>query len=233
LKKVGRNDPCPCGSGNKFKKCCGKPESLHGTEISQDVLETFQKMEKERQEREATFGRARAPVSASYRGYRFVAVGGSVQWFRESDVKTFPDFLRIYLRWCMGEKWRKEQEQKPTGEQHPLAEWMRGMQVQLAREAKGGGGVVQFVPVGPTLACALLSYDLYTVRDNGAFQRSVLDRLRHRDHFQSARYRVVCGCGVCPGRVEDRVRRQQGRFHPSSGIRCCRSRDGGEADSRG
>lgn len=21
---VGRNDPCPCGSGNKYKKCCGK-----------------------------------------------------------------------------------------------------------------------------------------------------------------------------------------------------------------
>lgn len=21
---VGRNDPCPCGSGKKFKKCCGK-----------------------------------------------------------------------------------------------------------------------------------------------------------------------------------------------------------------
>ncbi|MCE5243667.1 MAG: SEC-C domain-containing protein, partial [Desulfobacteraceae bacterium] len=23
-RKVGRNDPCPCGSGKKFKKCCGK-----------------------------------------------------------------------------------------------------------------------------------------------------------------------------------------------------------------
>ena len=23
-KKVGRNDPCPCGSGQKYKKCCGK-----------------------------------------------------------------------------------------------------------------------------------------------------------------------------------------------------------------
>jgi len=22
-KKVGRNEPCPCGSGNKYKKCCG------------------------------------------------------------------------------------------------------------------------------------------------------------------------------------------------------------------
>jgi preprotein translocase subunit SecA len=23
-KRVGRNDPCPCGSGKKYKKCCGK-----------------------------------------------------------------------------------------------------------------------------------------------------------------------------------------------------------------
>jgi preprotein translocase subunit SecA len=23
-KKVGRNDPCPCGSGRKYKKCCGQ-----------------------------------------------------------------------------------------------------------------------------------------------------------------------------------------------------------------
>ena len=21
--KIGRNDPCPCNSGRKFKKCCG------------------------------------------------------------------------------------------------------------------------------------------------------------------------------------------------------------------
>lgn len=22
--KVGRNEPCPCGSGKKYKKCCGR-----------------------------------------------------------------------------------------------------------------------------------------------------------------------------------------------------------------
>ena len=22
--EIGRNDPCPCGSGKKYKKCCGK-----------------------------------------------------------------------------------------------------------------------------------------------------------------------------------------------------------------
>lgn len=26
VEKVGRNDPCPCGSGKKYKQCCwGKP----------------------------------------------------------------------------------------------------------------------------------------------------------------------------------------------------------------
>jgi preprotein translocase subunit SecA len=25
--KVGRNDPCPCGSGKKYKKCCGANEA--------------------------------------------------------------------------------------------------------------------------------------------------------------------------------------------------------------
>jgi preprotein translocase subunit SecA len=23
-REVGRNDPCPCGSGKKYKKCCGR-----------------------------------------------------------------------------------------------------------------------------------------------------------------------------------------------------------------
>lgn len=24
--KIGRNDPCPCGSGKKYKKCCGRDQ---------------------------------------------------------------------------------------------------------------------------------------------------------------------------------------------------------------
>jgi uncharacterized protein len=27
--KVGRNEPCPCGSGKKFKRCCGPAGDLH------------------------------------------------------------------------------------------------------------------------------------------------------------------------------------------------------------
>ena len=28
-RKVGRNEPCPCGSGKKFKRCCGSGSTLH------------------------------------------------------------------------------------------------------------------------------------------------------------------------------------------------------------
>ena len=27
LHKIGRNEPCPCGSGKKFKKCCYSGET--------------------------------------------------------------------------------------------------------------------------------------------------------------------------------------------------------------
>jgi uncharacterized protein len=35
LRHVGRNDPCPCGSGKKFKKCClGKAELMAPAEVA-------------------------------------------------------------------------------------------------------------------------------------------------------------------------------------------------------
>jgi hypothetical protein len=38
MKKVGRNDPCPCGSGKKYKKCClEKKESIdEGSKLEND-----------------------------------------------------------------------------------------------------------------------------------------------------------------------------------------------------
>ena len=36
MPKIGRNDPCPCGSGKKFKKCCGKEGNEVEAEESKD-----------------------------------------------------------------------------------------------------------------------------------------------------------------------------------------------------
>ncbi|MDQ0428598.1 hypothetical protein QOZ98_001424 [Planomicrobium stackebrandtii] len=36
---VGRNDPCPCGSGKKYKKCCGKEQVVDLQEVISSELE--------------------------------------------------------------------------------------------------------------------------------------------------------------------------------------------------
>lgn len=39
MKKVGRNDPCPCGSGKKYKQCCLKAESTRAAQTANDRSE--------------------------------------------------------------------------------------------------------------------------------------------------------------------------------------------------
>jgi len=35
-KKIGRNDPYPCGSGKKYKHCCMRPEQLKDNTAAQN-----------------------------------------------------------------------------------------------------------------------------------------------------------------------------------------------------
>ena len=46
-RKVGRNDPCPCGSGKKYKFCClnKQPEPIDRIESAQEQLELKIKQE--------------------------------------------------------------------------------------------------------------------------------------------------------------------------------------------
>jgi hypothetical protein len=51
MAQIGRNDPCPCGSGKKYKKCCldrkprehvvmvGSSEPLHGVHYDKEKME--------------------------------------------------------------------------------------------------------------------------------------------------------------------------------------------------
>jgi len=36
MEKVSRNDPCPCGSGKKYKKCCGQNVTIQNIPAPQD-----------------------------------------------------------------------------------------------------------------------------------------------------------------------------------------------------
>ena len=39
--KTGRNDPCPCGSGRKYKKCCMGKENADKPDLSRTMLERY------------------------------------------------------------------------------------------------------------------------------------------------------------------------------------------------
>jgi tetratricopeptide (TPR) repeat protein len=41
--KVGRNDPCPCGSGKKYKKCCGVNEVISLTQVLESDIDDLEK----------------------------------------------------------------------------------------------------------------------------------------------------------------------------------------------
>lgn len=43
MEKTGRNDPCPCGSGKKFKKCCEAKKAQR--KFHAEVLSTSQGVE--------------------------------------------------------------------------------------------------------------------------------------------------------------------------------------------
>ncbi|MCJ7610645.1 MAG: SEC-C domain-containing protein, partial [Candidatus Aminicenantes bacterium] len=36
--KPGRNDPCPCGSGKKYKRCCGPKDSIDSFLLPDDQM---------------------------------------------------------------------------------------------------------------------------------------------------------------------------------------------------
>ena len=58
LKQAGRNDPCPCGSGKKYKKCHrSEDEAAVSADLQQKRAEAEQAAEQEEAEGESSRGR--------------------------------------------------------------------------------------------------------------------------------------------------------------------------------
>jgi SEC-C motif-containing protein len=106
MAKVGRNTPCPCGSGKKFKHCHGglsgpaddaaKSGQLFGMPFQDPVAEAI---------RQAQQGKGRPIVSGVVGEHRVVAVGTEIHWSKK--WKTFADFLTDYMKFKMGADWAK------------------------------------------------------------------------------------------------------------------------------
>ena len=50
MKKIGRNDPCPCGSGKKYKHCCLDRADQHDEESpTRQVIEEIREVMDDRE----------------------------------------------------------------------------------------------------------------------------------------------------------------------------------------
>src|SRR5216684_67638 len=97
--RIGRNDPCTCGSGKKYKRCHGSVSSP--PRIPEDQLrEMFRTVEAQRVQRERQQGLGRQIISAEVDGTRFVATKHRI--YHSRNWKTFHDFLTQYLANVLG-----------------------------------------------------------------------------------------------------------------------------------
>ncbi len=190
--KIGRNEPCPCGSGQKFKKCClGKSRSIEpiADPESMRLAEQHHREHMRRKaERKRRYGEVREPISAVHQGYRFIAVGSRLYY--DQHWRTFTDFLLFYVRDVMGKPWWDAEIAKPVAERHPIVRWFDHWVNASEQATREEGGLLSAVPDGTMSALLLLAYDLYILRHHGKLQDEVVTRLRHADQFPGARYEL-------------------------------------------
>ena len=195
MAKVGRNDPCPCGNGKKFKKCHGahkQPATKLPTGPTQAVFEALMRRTQAKQVQTVRQqGHGRPIISNMFKGTRFVAVGKEVAY---GPWKIFPDFLLHYVRGRLGFAWGEAEKAKPELERHPFVRWWEAFGAQRERHTTSADGINTMPMYGAASAVLGLAYDLYTVEHNvegdqgaASFQR-MLARLRIAEQFMGARH---------------------------------------------
>jgi hypothetical protein len=209
--KLGRNDPCSCGSGKKFKKCClskvepvkAKPPkqqimaSKDGMvwkqappQLSEKAMRVFEEKQRKEQERIARFGEIRLRISLVWHGQRWVTVRNRIFYKESEKWKYFPDFLRDYVPEMLGLEWCKTEAAKPAAERHPIITWRAQGQAYMNAQPSQPDGSRVALPSGELAAYTNFAYDLYVVDDNGDLDADLLRRLKNPAEFQGARHEL-------------------------------------------
>jgi SEC-C motif len=193
--KIGRNDPCPCGSGLKFKKCCltkmmEKPNGTHQPPpgVLEKARRIFEQKAHEERERVAQYGEVRPPITLKAFDKRLVAVGSTI--YGDAQWKYFPDFLRDYVPEVFGAEWVNSENAAPEEERHLVTQWRIESVQYMNSQPLQPDGSRRALPSGAMAALMAFSYDLYVVADNGGLDDALLHRLKDREHFQGARHEL-------------------------------------------
>jgi SEC-C motif len=183
-KKIGRNEPCLCGSGKKYKRCHGYVEQTDGAII--DLRKLHQQAAVAMVQRERQQGLGNPIISAELNGYRLVAVKNRL--LHSQGWKTFHDFLGDYIKMAIGPEWGNSEIAKPLEQRHPILVWYQKCCELQRRFVTQPGKVANTPMTGAVAAYMHLAYDLYALDHNAELQEKLLARLRNHDKFTGARY---------------------------------------------
>lgn len=191
--KIGRNDPCFCGSKRKFKHCHGGvqhtlPALLNQDRLEREIIEQgrrhFEKHKVQELQRQKQQGLGRPIISTEFKGYRFVAVANRLHY---GKWKSFPDFLAEYIKHALDGDWGNAEIAKPWVERHPLMQWYDKICHLQAEHAKKPGEIFETPMTGAVSAYNRLAYNLYLIAHNGKdIQTRLIARLKDKNSFQGA-----------------------------------------------
>jgi hypothetical protein len=197
MSKLGRNDPCHCGSGKKFKKCCGSiaAQDAARTRAQESMQAQLGFVEAMTLQRTNQQGLGRPIISAELKGTRFVAVKNRL--LHSQKWKTFYDFLSDYIKMAIGSDWgNNEIKTGPVSDRHPILQWYDKL-CHLQRKHFGTDGKIYNAPfIGAAAAYYGLAYDLYCLDHNAELQKKLIDRLKNSDNFYGARYEVLVAASL-------------------------------------
>jgi hypothetical protein len=183
--KIGRNQPCPCGSGRKYKRCHGNTaqhERVQRAFAAGDLH--LQRHQANEQRRQAQLGLGKPILSAEVSDVRFVAAGNRVYY--GSAWKTFPDFLIHFLGSSLGSELGNAELLKPEADMHPVALWYRKMCTLQAAHRGKPGEIFSAPETGAARAYLELAHNLYLLEHNAELRKILIARLKVPDQFQGA-----------------------------------------------
>jgi hypothetical protein len=194
----GRNDPCYCGSGKKYKKChldIDREAHRAAVEALPMLAEQARKArEYDRRLREEFGVHVNYVSPVQWQGGKVWAIGSRVYAGRPPR-ETFHEFILDLLRQTLGEHWRAAQAGLPETERHFLFTCFEQLSLflnehadpdELARE-----GQVSAEPNGWVRYLISLAWDVATLIHAGEPPEELIERLRDRDNFQGARYEIA------------------------------------------
>lgn len=198
--KIGRNDPCPCGSGMKFKRCHGMTSRLlhPPPELMAEIQKKVKEHRGKEKQREQQQGLGRPIISTMFNGMRIVAVKDKI--FYSDKWNTFHDFLFDYLKNVLTPEWGNQELAKPLENRHIILQWY-DQTCRYQKTYMTGSGKVYSAPMTGAVASYLgLSYNLYLLQHNADIKRQFILRLRNNEQFYPAYYEsFVAACLIKAG----------------------------------